>query len=67
MVEEGTHIPYYTILTRDAAPELAEIHGRMPVILPKNAAMQWLLPDTSYSSLLPLAIVSIIGCNSESI
>ena len=67
MVEEETHIPYYTILTWDAAPELAEIHGRMPVILPKNTAMQWLLPDTSYSSLLPLAMGSIIGCNSESI
>lgn len=47
MVEEETHTPYYTILTRDAVPEIAEIHGRMPVVLPENLLADWL------SSLIP--------------
>lgn len=32
----------FTILTRDAAPELQEIHDRMPVILPETAYSAWL-------------------------
>jgi putative SOS response-associated peptidase YedK len=32
----------FAILTREAAPELAEIHGRMPVIIPKELAPVWL-------------------------
>ncbi|MDR0813032.1 MAG: SOS response-associated peptidase [Oscillospiraceae bacterium] len=32
----------FAILTREAAPEVAEIHGRMPVIIPKELARVWL-------------------------
>lgn len=32
----------FAILTREAAPELAEIHDRMPVILPKELSGAWL-------------------------
>ena len=32
----------FTILTRDAAPELSEIHDRMSVILPQSAYITWL-------------------------
>ena len=34
----------YTVLTRDAAPHLAPLHPRMPVILPADALPQWLSP-----------------------
>ena len=32
----------FTIVTRDAAPELAEIHDRVPVVLPQSAYGAWL-------------------------
>ncbi|MBI2803117.1 MAG: SOS response-associated peptidase [Gammaproteobacteria bacterium] len=32
----------FTILTRDASPALAEVHDRMPVILPQGAYSAWL-------------------------
>lgn len=32
----------FVILTREAAPELAAIHGRMPVIIPRRLAGAWL-------------------------
>lgn len=34
--------PVFTILTRDSAPDIAYIHPRMPVILPEEAAKDWL-------------------------
>ncbi len=52
MVDEETHIPYYTILTRDAAPEIATIHGRMPVILPHGDAQRWLAPEPTYNLII---------------
>ena len=41
-LEEGK--PVFTILTRDAAEGIAFIHERMPVILPNEAAGDWLNP-----------------------
>ncbi|MFB0919839.1 MAG: SOS response-associated peptidase, partial [Oscillospiraceae bacterium] len=40
--EEGSEIPRFIILTRPAAPELAIIHDRMPVILPQSMQGDWL-------------------------
>jgi putative SOS response-associated peptidase YedK len=37
----------FAILTRDAAPALAAIHGRMPVIIPKPLAGAWLRASPS--------------------
>lgn len=59
MVDETTHTPYYTILTRDVMPELADIHGRMPVILPHPSALEWLSPTFAYSAFLKQANVNI--------
>lgn len=52
MVDDKTHIPYYTILTRNAVPEIAEIHGRMPVILPHTAISDWLSQLQEYTDML---------------
>ena len=41
-MESEKAIPVFTILTRDAAPEIKFIHHRMPVILPKGARNDWL-------------------------
>ena len=40
----GVIVPAFAILTRDAAPGIAFIHPRMPVLLPPDAAADWLNP-----------------------
>lgn len=39
---DGVIVPTFTILTRDAAPEIAFIHHRMPVMLPSDYVADWL-------------------------
>ena len=41
-VEEGAELPRFVILTRPAAPELAFIHDRMPVIVSRDRQKNWL-------------------------
>ncbi len=41
-MEAGGELPSFVILTRPAAPGLAHIHNRMPVILPAAARALWL-------------------------
>ena len=53
--EEGAKTPAFVILTRPAAPEIAFIHDRMPVILPREAAELWLSPAADADSLLAAA------------
>ncbi len=48
--EKGNDFPAMVILTRDAAPDIAFIHDRMPVIIPIEQQLSWLdgglsLPD----------------------
>ena len=45
----------FTILTREAAPQIAFIHHRMPVILPGDAAEAWLRLQTPAEEVLALA------------
>lgn len=41
--EERTRpLPVFVILTRSAPPEIADIHNRMPVLLPEKAREAWL-------------------------
>ncbi len=44
-IENG--YPFFTILTREPSAELAKIHDRMPLILPKNLTEEWISPGTS--------------------
>lgn len=41
---DGVIVPAFTILTRDAASGIVFIHPRMPVLLPADAAPDWLNP-----------------------
>lgn len=45
----------FTILTREAAPQIAFIHHRMPVILPGDAAEAWLRLQTPAEEVLAQA------------
>ncbi len=59
MFDEQAKNSYYTILTRDATPRIALIHGRMPVILPQKMIAKWLSPFCDYSDILEQAIANI--------
>lgn len=43
--EKGSDIPTFVILTKSAAPKIAFIHDRMPVILGREAQLSWLKGD----------------------
>lgn len=45
-------VPRFTILTRDAVPEIAFIHGRMPVLVPPNKQSDWLSQQMTMDELL---------------
>jgi len=51
---EGAPLFSFTILTRDAAPEIAGIHPRMPVVLPKEERDTWLAPEAGTEALQDL-------------
>ena len=37
--------PVFVVLTRAPTDELRQIHGRMPLILPKSVVDEWISPD----------------------
>ena len=41
----GLHYPVFTILTKDAVPELSKIHDRMPVMIDKKDIDVWIRPE----------------------
>lgn len=51
--------PVFAILTRDAAEGIAFIHERMPVILPNEAAADWLNPKYHGNDILQAAIIQM--------
>ena len=56
-LEEGK--PVFTILTRDATEGITFIHERMPVILPNEAAEDWLNPKYHGNDILQAAITQM--------
>lgn len=55
--EEGQ--PVFAVLTREPPEELAAIHDRMPVILPKEALSDWLNPAYRAGEILSAARVDL--------
>ena len=56
-IEDG--LPYFVILTREPSPDVAHIHDRMPLILPREAVREWINPDIDPAEVLPLAATSL--------
>ena len=54
------NLPHFVILTRDPVGELAKIHDRMPLIMPKEKIDEWIQPDIQPESLLPYALTDMI-------
>lgn len=48
-------LPCFSVLTMEAHGAPAEIHGRMPVLLPESAAADWLSAGRDYGAALSLA------------
>ena len=51
--------PVFSVLTRAPAEEIAHIHDRMPVILPKEACSDWLNPRYQAGELLKAAVTDL--------
>ena len=51
--------PVFTVLTRAPADEIAMIHDRMPVILPREALSDWLNPKYSADEILKAALMEM--------
>lgn len=45
-------VPAFAVLTREAAPELAFLHDRMPVLFPPERSLRWLDPRCDAQALL---------------
>ena len=58
---EGDPVLSCSILTRDAAPGIASIHNRMPVVLPVDHYEQWLDVSVPASELLTAAREDFAG------
>ena len=53
--EKDNQLPVFTILTREAAPEIAYIHNRMPLILPRWLCEEWLSPKVDVGDIIASA------------
>lgn len=53
---DGAVVPSFAILTRSAAPEIAFIHDRMPVIFPPDCARDWLKVENRADEVLRRAL-----------
>lgn len=53
------NVPIFVILTREPGQELSRIHDRMPLILPPDAAMVWIRPQTRPEDLLKYSLTEM--------
>lgn len=53
------NIPVFTILTREPSKDIAFIHDRMPVVLPGDAAKQWVNPNVKPEEIIGAAITDM--------
>lgn len=58
-IENG--LPVFVILTKEAGEDVAHIHDRMPLILPKKTIRYWINPEIKPTELLPYAVSDYIS------
>ena len=56
---DGVIVPAFTILTQDAAPGIAFIHPRMPVLLPPDTTADWLNPGYNAEEVVAAALTEM--------
>ena len=52
-------VPVFVILTREPGRDLSRIHDRMPLILPQEAALDWIRPQTRPEDLLQYSLTEM--------
>ena len=57
--EQGEALPVFVILTREAGPAIADIHDRMPVILPEETQQDWLSGGAAVGLLIRQAVQEV--------
>ena len=62
-IENG--LPAFVILTKEPSPDVAHIHDRMPMILPRRAAREWINPAVKPEDLLPYVVSSMAAEKAE--
>ena len=62
-IENG--LPAFVILTKEPSPDVAHIHDRMPMILPKRAVREWINPAVKPEDLLPYAVSGMAAEKAE--
>ena len=62
-IENG--LPCFVILTRKPSADVAHIHDRMPLILPKEAIHVWVNPAVKPEDVLPYALTSMVAEKTE--
>jgi len=58
-MERGARLPRFTILTREAVGDMADIHDRMPVIIPRELADTWLAESAMITDVIRQARTDI--------
>lgn len=53
--EPNQSLPVFSILTKEAAPDIQHIHTRMPFIIPREHCHEWLSPNADVRELLEIA------------
>ena len=56
----GIQVPMFTVLTREAAGTVRDIHNRMPVILDKENVKEWIRPDGDPSATVEKALTNMV-------
>jgi len=52
--------PVFVVLTRAPTDELRQIHGRMPLILPKSVVDEWISPDDEPDKDVDKAVTEVV-------
>ena len=53
-------VPMFSILTREAAGSVKDIHDRMPLILDKGDVKDWIRPDGDPSAIINKALTNMV-------
>ena len=56
----GLQVPVFSVLTRDAVGELRGIHDRMPLMINKDDAEDWIKPNGSPGDISKRAITNVV-------
>lgn len=56
----GMQVPMFSILTREAAGTVRDIHDRMPLILDKDNVLNWIRPNGEPSAIVEKALVNMV-------